>query len=384
MKKTLLVAALAAGFAGAAQAESSVTLYGVVDAGYGVQKSSLSVNGVRQYSNRTIGARGNVQNGSRWGLKGTEDLGNGTSAIFQIESGFSVHTGTAGQGGRAFGRQAYVGLTGESWGTFTMGRQYNAADSFVAGIDPFNTGFAQAGAGTVFGSSVSARYDAAFKYVSPNFDGFQFGAGLVHTDVKQDNLVNNARYKATGVTLGAGYNNAGLEFGVSFDYLRSKDTTTVKATGVKTGEDNSIKAWNVGAAYDFDVVKVHALFGQTKGGLIDAEDFGLAGEAATTRAWNTTGLRNTAWMLGLSAPVSENGKVMFSYQGGVLKNKDAAFQGWKVKSNVFSLGYRQGLSKRTSVYAVASYGQAKAKNSVTNTTGKLKSTDVAVGLTHRF
>ena len=88
MKKTLLAAALVTGFAGVAHAESSVTLYGIVDAGYGYQQeeakfkggSTAAQNGKIKTNN--IGGHSGIQNGSRWGLKGSEDLGNGTSDIF--------------------------------------------------------------------------------------------------------------------------------------------------------------------------------------------------------------------------------------------------------------------------------------------------------------
>ncbi|MCQ9329042.1 porin [Pelistega suis] len=390
MKKTLLVAALATGFAGVAHAESSVTLYGIVDAGYGVTKQTLKENGVTTSKTSKLGVRGGVQNGNRWGLKGVEDLGNGTAAIFQLEGGFDPANGNLGQSkageiGKVFGRQAFVGLTGESWGTFTIGRQYNAADSFVAPIDPFGTGWRQAAATTTFGSGISTRYDSAIKYVSPDFGGFQFGVGLVHADDKVQDLVKVNRTKGTGVTVGAGYNNGPLQLGAGFDYLRAKKTTEIRATGVSTGTDNSIKSWSLGAAYDFDVVKLHLMYGQTNDGLIGGnEDFGLAHDSLVESAvWNKGGLRVKSWLAGLSAPVGENGKLLFSYQGNRVKNKEVALNGKRLNGHVWSLGYRQGLSKRTSVYAVASYGQAKFKDNLGNRS-KLKSTDVAVGLTHRF
>ena len=104
MKKTLLAAALVTGFAGVAHAESSVTLYGIVDAGYGYQRTEAKFKGgitAAQNGKITtdrIGGHSGIQNGSRWGLKGSEDLGNGTSAIFVLESGFDVMNGTQGQG----------------------------------------------------------------------------------------------------------------------------------------------------------------------------------------------------------------------------------------------------------------------------------------------
>jgi predicted porin len=88
------------GAAGAAQAQSSVTLYGVVDAGLGY------VSNANQASDSLWGMINGNLSGSRWGLKGTEDLGGGLKAIFQLENGFDPGTGQLNQGGREFGRQA--------------------------------------------------------------------------------------------------------------------------------------------------------------------------------------------------------------------------------------------------------------------------------------
>src|SRR5262245_38630711 len=101
-------------FAVSAHAQSSVTLYGVIDAGLIYVNN---VNGAHQYA-----AQAGWYQGNRWGLYGTEDLGGGYQAIFRLESGFSVQTGALGQGGALFGRQAYVGLA-SPYGTVTLGRQ---------------------------------------------------------------------------------------------------------------------------------------------------------------------------------------------------------------------------------------------------------------------
>ncbi|AFK61531.1 outer membrane porin protein [Advenella kashmirensis WT001] len=136
MKKTLLAAALAVGFAGVAHAETSVTLYGIVDAGIGYQQTKVT-QGDAFTKTRDIGLINGVRNGNRWGMKGVEDLGNGTSAIFQLESGFDLGNGRSAQGGRLFGRHAYVGLTGANWGTLTLGRQLNVAADTVSSLNPF-------------------------------------------------------------------------------------------------------------------------------------------------------------------------------------------------------------------------------------------------------
>lgn len=144
MKKTLLAAALLAGFAGVAQAETSVTLYGIIDTGIGYNKISGgpdAVNGSR------FGMINGVQNGSRWGLRGSEDLGDGLRAVFQLESGFDSGNGKSAQNGRLFDRQATIGLASDSWGQLDFGRQTNIASKYFGSIDPFGAGFGQANIG---------------------------------------------------------------------------------------------------------------------------------------------------------------------------------------------------------------------------------------------
>lgn len=373
MKKTLLAAALVAGFAGVAQAESSVTLYGVVDVGLGYKQTKESGAGAWTKA-RQIGAVTNVKNGSRWGLKGTEDLGNGTAAIFQLESGFDPATGFSGQGGRLFGRKAILGLTGESWGTFTIGRQYNVADDFVSGIDPFGTGWGNAGAGSTFGDSISSRQSPTFKYLSPNYDGFKFGVGFGHSDKKTTNnggLVNKTT--STLLTTGLGYKNGGLEIGASFDYDRRK-------THIPPGLPvvSSAKAWTLGAAYEFSPVTVHFAYGQQRDGFVGGNQT-LAG-VYSLGAWDSKGLRAQSWLGGLSFKASDTSKVLFSYQGGRLKHNN--FTGIRINTHVWGLGYQQNLSKRTHVYVLGSYGQSKWRQ--TGSDKKNTFTDAVVGLQHRF
>ena len=394
MKKTLLAAALVTGFAGVAHAESSVTLYGLVDAGYGYQNVETKYRGDYVHgkvSERNIGVRSGVMNGNRWGLKGSEDLGNGTSAIFVLESGFNLDDGTSAQSGRLFGRQAYVGLTGESWGTFTIGRQYNAGDTFVAPIDPFGTGGGFAASNNIFGDSVSGRYDGVIKYVTPNFSGFQFGIGLVHADDQDKYSGPGYSYKETertvGVSTGLSYDNGPIYIGASFDYIDEKDSST--EPGNSYNIRSKTKAWNIGGTYDFDVVKLHLLYGGQRDGSIGGVGMLAATAAANapvvTTGFDGEGLKQHSWLVGLTAPVADAGQVMFSYAGNTVKNTDVAAD-FKVKSHNFGLGYRHNLSKRTSVYGVASYGWSEGKERNLPGTGKTKvtATQAIIGLQHRF
>jgi predicted porin len=167
MKKlcTSLVIAGLVGFGSNVRAQSSVTLFGLIDAGFG-------------YTNTNAGSRyammnGNI-NGDRWGLRGREDLGGGLAAIFQIESGFNVGTGALGQGGREFGRQAWVGLSSETFGTAKFGRQYDAIVDMVQ-AQTFEGVFGSVATtpGDVDNNDNSARISNVLKYVSPIYGGLQ-------------------------------------------------------------------------------------------------------------------------------------------------------------------------------------------------------------------
>ncbi|CAG2160414.1 porin [Cupriavidus numazuensis] len=122
MRGTLSLFGACAMVAGAAQAQSAVTLYGVIDTN--VEYASHLSSGTGGYGSRVALVSGGLS-GSRWGLRGTEDLGGGLSAVFALESGFGVDDGKSQQGGRLFGRQAFVGLQNKSWGAVTLGRQYS-------------------------------------------------------------------------------------------------------------------------------------------------------------------------------------------------------------------------------------------------------------------
>jgi general bacterial porin, GBP family len=120
--KKYLLSALLACCAGAAHAQSSVTLYGLIDEG-------LSFNS-NQGGSRNYFAASSVMQGSRWGMLGMEDLGGGLKATFRLESGFDLNSGVMSQGSRLFGRQAYVGLI-SNYGTLTLGRQYDPVVDYV-------------------------------------------------------------------------------------------------------------------------------------------------------------------------------------------------------------------------------------------------------------
>lgn len=209
MKKSHLALATLGVFAGVAHAQSSVTLYGIVDAGIAYTNN---VNGKHNF----FATSGNLS-GSRWGLRGTEDLGGGLKAVFVLESGFNVFNGTLGQGGDAFGRQAYVGLSSGRFGTITLGRQY---DSVVDYTGPFEVGdqwgsYFSAHPADLDNMNNTNRVNNAIKFTSANYEGFTFG-GLYSFGGQAGEFNRNQIW-----SLGAGYSNGPLQLGVG--YLNVKD-----------------------------------------------------------------------------------------------------------------------------------------------------------------
>src|SRR5260370_28034617 len=119
-----------------AHAQSSITLYGVIDSGINytnnVQTAQIGSKLVGGHQIAMIDAAFAGLQGNRWGFRGVEDLGGGLKTLFVLESGFSSINGALGQGGAMFGRQAYVGLRSASLGTVTLGRQYDPVVDLVA------------------------------------------------------------------------------------------------------------------------------------------------------------------------------------------------------------------------------------------------------------
>ncbi|MFM0412375.1 MULTISPECIES: porin [Paraburkholderia] len=197
MKKSLIALATSATFAVPVFAQSSVTLYGVVDEGFNYTNN---VGGKHDYELQSGYAQG-----SRWGLKGAEDLGGGTKAIFQLENGFNLNNGRLGQGGLLFGRQAYVGVSNATFGTVTLGRQYDSVVDYLAQTTANGNW-----AGYLFShpfdndnTDNSFRVNNTVKYASPDFAGLQFGGTYSFSNAT--GFANNRQF-----SLGAQYANGGL------------------------------------------------------------------------------------------------------------------------------------------------------------------------------
>jgi predicted porin len=244
-----------------AWAQSSVTLYGVTDEGIAYGNN---VGGGSQWS-----AASGTMSGSRWGLKGIEDLGGGLSARFQLENGFNLSNGALGNGGREFGRQAWVGLGSTHYGTVTMGRQYDPITDQVQGI----TGDGVFGAffttpGDADNNDNSIRVNNTIKYVSPMMGGLQaeamYGFGNVAGSVSSGQTFGGAvSYTAGGLHLAGGYlftkNDNGSA--ASSGGFISDDSLVTAGYGVHAG---SFQTAHVAASYAFDNFTVGARYSNSQ------------------------------------------------------------------------------------------------------------------------
>jgi GBP family porin len=383
MRKSILSSALLAGMAGVtsfafvapAMAETSVTLYGLLDSGLQYQNVRLgsgdanNVPGGRNSQSR-FGMGDGQESGSRWGLKGTEDLGGGTSAVFVLESGFSTRDGTEQQGSRLFGRQSTIGLTNDAYGRLDFGRQTNLASNYFSGIDPFQVDFVQANMGTAFSSVNTVRYDNMVMYQSPVvLGGWQGGVGY---SFNLDNLANpptgfSTTDSSRAVTTGITYTGGPINFAMTYDeqFLSPSQPKP--------------KAFVIGGSYDFSVVKLGLAYGRTKDGTLQGQAFDVTGGATnpnidfgnTDGSFTMQGLTINSYMVGASAPIGASTSLLASWQ------RASPNMGLD-KLDVFSLGSMYTLSKRTNLYAFASYAQGVAFVEGT------KETTVGVGFRHQF
>jgi predicted porin len=390
MKKSLLALGVLGAFAGAAHAQSSVTLYGIIDAGLTyVNKTGGNIQGNATATSKNIYFNnGNLQ-GSRWGLKGAEDLGGGLKAIFVLENGFNLGNGTLGQGSREFGRQAYVGLSSATAGTFTIGRQY---DSVVDFVGPFAVGSqwaTYAGAHPFDNDNLnnSFRVNNAVKYTSVNYNGFSAGGMYGFSNSANNNTAGSGFANNRAYSFGLGYANGPVSFGAGYLYIASPGTNTtgVLAQGdVNTpmnlgGLTTSDKTWiaSAGGSYAFGpatlgLVYSHSVYQYTNGGSWKFDNAELNAKYMLTPALQLGASYTYTWST-LNA----------SGAGGIANSSP--------KYHQVNLGVDYFLSKRTDTYLVGLWqhanNDAPGGASLNGGLGFSQSTNqfaVTAGVRHKF
>ncbi|MGF6546714.1 putative porin [Paraburkholderia youngii] len=227
LKKKLIAAAVLFAFFGFARAQSTVTLYGLIDEGIDYTNN---VGGKHVYELQS----GYVQ-GSRWGLKGSEDLGGGLSAIFTLENGFNVNSGKLGQGGLMFGRQAFVGLSSDRYGVLTFGRQYDSVVDYLAQTTANGNwaGYLFAHPYDNDNTDNSFRVNNAVKYASANIAGLQFGGTYSFSNSTE--FANNRQY-----SFGAQYANGGVLLAAA--YLQADNPSATSGGAINNGGDENFLA----------------------------------------------------------------------------------------------------------------------------------------------
>lgn len=335
MKKSLIALAIAA-LSGAAYAQSSVTLYGVADVWVGSEKVGDPSSGpvIRQTK---MGSGG--YNGSRFGFRGTEDLGGGLKAGFVLEQGFNVDDGSAATNGLQFSRQAYLGLDG-GFGTVRLGRQYSAYDELRAATNnAYDSTFAPTS--RTFGGGVTDytnRIDNQLYYATPEMNGFRaaigygFGEDKTSTASAKDDTSLHVRYAQGPVLVGVAYQKE--------EVSNTVDRTYTLLAG----------------SYDFGVAKLTAGFNRAK-----QDQLG----------------KDNEYQFGVSVPVAANAQVAFGYAKAKYKNSAGVKTG---DGSGFGITAYYDLSKRTRLYA--GYRDTKRENAAGV---KIDETKLfAVGVRHNF
>ncbi|MEN3275972.1 MAG: hypothetical protein V7631_1762 [Massilia sp.] len=336
MKKTTFALALLGMAAGAASAQSAVTVYGLLDTA--VVHEGGGRNGSVTRISSGVGA------GSRLGFKGSEDLGGGLSAVFLLESGFQGDTGEMGQGGLLFGRQVYVGLQGR-FGAVTVGRQYTPQYMTVVMGDPFGSGYSgdTKNIMATTGNSFS-RMDNTVKYVSPSLKGVVLELVAAPGEVGGDS--------AAGRQLGAAIDYTAGPLRLRFGYHdRNNDTATLK--GTRNGR-NLVLA----AVYDFKVVKAHLAYGTNRG-----VNSSVLRNNANPFGYASTPVPSTDskdFLAGITVPFGPHA-LLASY----IRKDDRTFRNQDARQ--MAVGYRYGLPKRTELYA--SYARIDNRNGASYTVG---------------
>lgn len=354
MKKSLIALAVLGSVAGVAQAQSSVTLYGLIDASIASNKNSVSIGGVTASQRVTSLDSGNFST-SRFGLKGTEDLGGGLKANFQLEQGFNADNGTAQQAGTAFNRQSWVGLSG-GFGEVQLGRTWTPYDDTRAmANDTFNANSAAS-----FRTWVGYydRTSNGIRYNTPSFGGF---SAAVAYALGEDETATNSRSSLTSFSLN--YANGPLVVGFAHQGERDNSASTIfdDVSGL-VGLSPSKRTYTLlNGSYDLGVVKLIAGINNVKG-TSDA----VPGAEAKAKEFN----------IGADFPLTSALAVGVGYAQSKLE-----FNGTDVgKAKGYSVLAKYSLSKRTFTYA--SLNSTKLSDAASS--DYIKNTGFALGLQHSF
>lgn len=341
MQKKIIALAVAGLVSGAAFAQSNVTVYGIADVYYAYARGNDSGG---QNSSNHINSGG--LGGSRIGFRGTEDLGNGLSAVFALEYALALdqNNGILGDQAGNRSRQQYVGLSSKTYGTLVAGHLQAPGFTFSCATNPLAGGALDAqgklGVATLLNCGASGRTHDSFAYSSPSWNGLSFE--YAHGRLTENDGGNQAGAVATNSTLTTTNSlhgrNATTDTDTKANLLHVKYTngafdagfawTKIDGSlGSAVGFTDDVTEWGARASYDFKVAKVFGHYQRTND------------DRAASTADN-----NSKYGLGVSVPVTANGTLYGLY---AKRNMDAN----NLDAHSYTLAYIHAMSKRTKLYA---------------------------------
>ena len=398
--KKIALAVSAAMLAGSAMA-ADVSVYGIIDTGLSYTNTREKISDVGWKINSSTSEKkfsmdsGNSA-GSRWGLKGSEDLGNGYKVGFKLESGFSSDTGKGSDDG-LFNREATISVSGP-FGAVYAGRM-NALISdggsvgwYGAMASPFGSGWGDI-AGHYAVMSTQSYKNNTLVYMSPRFSGLQFSAQYSMGDDGSENKSSTDRYAAIGVDYQAG----NLEIGFLADYMNKSTGPYSHYWYEDPKEYIDQNAWtiNLAANYDCGFAKIFAAVQYFK----NVKDFTGVAETITgaeadyydhddknayVKDWvRDTSLKGFGVNLGVDVPAF-GGNVMVSIGYADSDYRQEKEKVGKLKGYTALVGYQYPFSKRTNVYAGAGYTRYKLDASDRSASFKASKFQALGGLKHTF
>jgi general bacterial porin, GBP family len=266
MKKISLAAAVSLCWAASSHAQSSVTLYGIVDTAV-IYANNQTTNAGKANAPGHSGVEmdsGGIS-GTRWGLRGSENLGGGLSAVFLLEDGFSSANGKLSNSGDLFGRQDYVGLSSKTFGTITLGRQYSFMSQYLSAMSAEGLGWGGNLLDHPFDNDDMIRHQSiqnSVRYESQTYRGLTMGAMYGFSN-EAGQFSNDRAYSA-----GATYSNGPLSAAASFLQInRSVGAANVNTSGAVTNTDSdavitggSQQVWGLGGKYNFGPAAIGLVF----------------------------------------------------------------------------------------------------------------------------
>lgn len=380
-KKLIAVAVLGACVAGSAFA-ANVDVYGRIDTGLSyVHYDETGLSDAKD----TLSLDSGNSSGNRWGLKGSEDLGNGYQVGFVLESGFDADTGALGAGG-IFGREATLRVSGPFGSIYAgrMGRIGSDGGSvgFYAGsVSPFGSGWGKMAGHFAVTANYDSRYNNALAYVSP-----KVGPVTVYAQYTMGNTTENESGDDRLFSLGAQADFGALQVLGLVEYLNKKSVAGTTVYDDSQYDDSY--TINLGGSYDFSVAKV----------FLAGQYFKAAPNYAGMKANYAEFVKENEWRysfdgfgvnVGATAPIGAGEFLVSAGYGKGDLNIDTKDAKRSADAYIIQVGYTYPFSKRTNLYAGAGYMQTSMEDGITNTDGTysdkdFKTTQVMFGLLHKF